>query len=454
MLFQGGTYGVDYMIEGLAREVEKRMEHVTVRGIKVTLKVKQRKKDTPPPHKFLGHGHCHNHSKSFDASKPTREWSVLAKLGKKLFDSMKIPTNDVRGMGLIVSKLSVDGKEGSRQGIQQWFQPAKQAGKDCTSPQVLNDHSQSKGSEPVARDKASDDMLDSVDLAVNLQLESEDDDHDSVQILDHAGDSSIPFDDDDCDIALPALSQIRMSQVQVLPSPLRRQIKAKMEMERKSKARAAVMAEAEAAAVFKPRFRQTDVQRVMRLAAVKAGHQNAGTDDARRLSLGQLESLPFEVQLQVTNNDELGVGTLSRQSHTHRKKQQRLLMTIKRAKSALPLSTRSKKAESPARHQAPLMPSIEFDSVEDPNEFFQQNVLPLSVFLDENSPDSEAAFNHVLNFFRLLMDENLHWDVARLLRSIRNRSDGWGGATKVFQDIFEDVNNQVVDATGMQLDID
>jgi impB/mucB/samB family C-terminal domain len=451
--FQGGTYGVDYMIEGLAREVEKRMGHVAVRGSKVTLKIKQRKKGAPPPPKFLGHGSCHNLSKSLDASKPTREWSDLAKLGKKAFESMKMPADDVRGMGLIVSKLVVDGKDDRRQGIKQWFQPSKPTENDCSSPQVQDDHSKFKAAESVALNKASDDMIDGADETVDLQAESEDDD-DSVEILVHPGSSSIPCDVDDCDIALPALSQIRMSQVQVLPSPMRRQITSKMEMERKSKVRAAEMMEA--GAVSKPRLRQTNVQRVLRLAAVKAGHQDSATDDSRRFSLGQLESLPFEVQLQVTNNDDLGVGTLSEPSHTHRKKQQHLAIANNMTKAALSLSTRSNKAELPPRAaQALLLPFIEFDVVEGPNEFFEQNVFPLSLFLDEHSSDSDAAaLNHILEFFRLLVEENRHWDVARLLRSIRSRTDGWGGSTKIFQDIFEAVDSYVMDATGMQVDID
>jgi impB/mucB/samB family C-terminal domain len=448
--FQGGTYGVDYMIEGLAREVEKRMEHVGVRGSKVTLKVKQRKKGAPPPPKFLGHGSCHNHSKSLDTSKPTRAWSDLAKLGKKVFDSMNIAADDVRGMGLIVSKLVLDGKDDSRQGIKQWFQHTKPTGKDCASPQVRDDHSNSKAVESVALDKANDDVIDAADETVDIQPKSEDDDE-LVHILDHTGCSSVPYDDYH-DIALPALSQIRMSQVQVLPSPMRRQITSKMEMERKSKARVASMAES--AAISKPRFRQTNVQRILRLAAVKAGHQDAVTNDSRRFSVSQLESLPFEVQLQVTNNDDLCVGTLSEPTHTHRKKHQPIRIANKKTSAALPVLS-SKKAESPARAaHAPLLPLIELDVVEDPNEFFEQNVFPLSTFLNENASDSDAALKHILDFFRLLLDDSRYRDAARLLRSIRNRSDGWGGATKVFQDIVLAVDNHVFVATGMHLDID
>ena len=67
------------MIEGLCKEVEKRMSNVGVRGMKVTLKVKQRKSGAPPPPKYLGHGSCHNLSKSVDVrtKEATRNWEIL-----------------------------------------------------------------------------------------------------------------------------------------------------------------------------------------------------------------------------------------------------------------------------------------------------------------------------------------------------------------------------------------
>ena len=44
-----GPYGIDYFMNGLATEVERRMEGVGVKGRRVTLKVKQRKKGARPP---------------------------------------------------------------------------------------------------------------------------------------------------------------------------------------------------------------------------------------------------------------------------------------------------------------------------------------------------------------------------------------------------------------------
>jgi DNA repair protein REV1 len=49
-----GPYGIDNFMNGLAAEVEKRMEAVGCRGSKLTLKVKQRKQNAKPPPKVRG----------------------------------------------------------------------------------------------------------------------------------------------------------------------------------------------------------------------------------------------------------------------------------------------------------------------------------------------------------------------------------------------------------------
>jgi DNA repair protein REV1 len=63
------------------------MHGVGVLGSKLTLKVKQRKASAKEPQKFLGHGSCHNLSRSIDipGGVPTNELHVFARLGMQLF---------------------------------------------------------------------------------------------------------------------------------------------------------------------------------------------------------------------------------------------------------------------------------------------------------------------------------------------------------------------------------
>ena len=64
--------------------------------------------------KFLGHGSCHNFSKttSVAGSKATWDARLMADLGMKLFKEWAMPLDDVRGMGLVMSKLTTDLNDG------------------------------------------------------------------------------------------------------------------------------------------------------------------------------------------------------------------------------------------------------------------------------------------------------------------------------------------------------
>jgi len=105
--FENGPYGVDYMIKGLAEELEKRMEHLDVYGRHLILKVKERCPGAPPPGKFNGHGLCIDHSKSISLPGPnaTRDSKVIATEAMKLYTNLGLSKIDVRGMGITISKL-------------------------------------------------------------------------------------------------------------------------------------------------------------------------------------------------------------------------------------------------------------------------------------------------------------------------------------------------------------
>mmetsp|Transcript_21374 Transcript_21374/g.43377 ORF Transcript_21374/g.43377 Transcript_21374/m.43377 type:complete len:348 (-) Transcript_21374:1180-2223(-) len=77
-----GPYGVDYMMMGLAKEVEKRIAAAGVRESKITPKVMKSKDATKMPGKFLGHGSCISLSKSSDLPL-TRNCDMISKTGMK-----------------------------------------------------------------------------------------------------------------------------------------------------------------------------------------------------------------------------------------------------------------------------------------------------------------------------------------------------------------------------------
>mmetsp|Transcript_46152 Transcript_46152/g.69595 ORF Transcript_46152/g.69595 Transcript_46152/m.69595 type:complete len:693 (+) Transcript_46152:232-2310(+) len=130
-----GPYGLDYMMLGLAKEVEKRMEYVGVTGKRITLKVMQRKEGASEPAKFLGHGSCHHLSKSRDiptSTAPTRHSNIISDIGMKLFADLGISKDEVRGMGITMSKLSTEA-ENAVPGANKMSDWLKQASADsCT----------------------------------------------------------------------------------------------------------------------------------------------------------------------------------------------------------------------------------------------------------------------------------------------------------------------------------
>ncbi|KAL3902547.1 MAG: hypothetical protein SGILL_010786, partial [Bacillariaceae sp.] len=90
----------------------------------MTLKLKKRKENAKEPPKFLGHGSCHNLSKSVDLTSTTRDASTIHKSGMSLFEMMPIESiHDVRGMGLTLSKLDEDGEQPQPAvaGIKEWL---------------------------------------------------------------------------------------------------------------------------------------------------------------------------------------------------------------------------------------------------------------------------------------------------------------------------------------------
>ena len=73
-----GPYGVDFMMAGLAKELQKRMMAAGVWGSKLVLKIMKSKDASKLPGKFLGHGSCESISRSVDIPL-TRDWGKLKK---------------------------------------------------------------------------------------------------------------------------------------------------------------------------------------------------------------------------------------------------------------------------------------------------------------------------------------------------------------------------------------
>ena len=400
------------MLEGLARELERRMEHVGVKGSKVTLKTKQKKKGAGPAHKFLGHGSCHNLSRSTDTPDVTltRDSKIISSLCIKMFEELAVSKDDVRGMGIVVSNL-VNDNTGSvdkdpKHSITNWFSekaPTFTSTKD-TLQRVQND-----GTTTDITDM--DVCQDSSESTISVTTVSKE-----VEILGSGLEASSPsgasIDDsrDNCEIDLPSLSQIDMKQVELLPSPMRRQVMFKIDNEK-----AVTKYRPDTSPNKDQRFRQTDVERLLRLAAVKSGQASLGDS----VALSQLENLPLKLQLQVANEDNKPIGKLLPERDGRRAK-------------VAPKTTSNEKSTTSGNRHAPIVvdagqAAITSDLLPspEPGSFFRENILPLSIFMDENPVADEEAICHIGEFFSVCVNENRPSDVVIFLRTMKNRADNW-----------------------------
>ena len=102
-----GPYGIDHMMNGLAKEIHSRMTKAAVRGTKLVLKLMKSKDTSKLPGKFLGHGSCDSLSRSIDITL-TREQDVIFSAAMKLYEKIGVDDSSIRGVGIVINSLKSD----------------------------------------------------------------------------------------------------------------------------------------------------------------------------------------------------------------------------------------------------------------------------------------------------------------------------------------------------------
>ncbi|XP_064643309.1 DNA repair protein REV1-like isoform X2 [Lineus longissimus] len=106
-------------IDGLSKEVEKRLDAICVKGRTITLKLKVRSKGAPvETSKFMGHGVVDNFSKSVTLPVATNNPNIIAAECMSLFRALKAPVTDLRGIGIQVQRLEPISKKSEKQARQ------------------------------------------------------------------------------------------------------------------------------------------------------------------------------------------------------------------------------------------------------------------------------------------------------------------------------------------------
>lgn len=78
------------------------MKDAHVRGKAITLKIKRRKQGAPNAAKFLGHGPCDNLSRSVTTHAFVGDGPAIARHACELLRAMKLPPDQIRGVGISV----------------------------------------------------------------------------------------------------------------------------------------------------------------------------------------------------------------------------------------------------------------------------------------------------------------------------------------------------------------
>jgi DNA repair protein REV1 len=242
-----GPYGIDYMMNGLAKEVHSRMAKSAVRGTKLVLKLMKSKDTSKLPGKFLGHGSCDSLSRSIDISL-TREQDVIFSAAMKLYEKIGVDESSIRGVGIVINSLISDDEAStsSPSKLFDWLQ------KDNSVENIPDETSYYCETMP-SFSQLDQDVLSNLPEDVLAEVRST---YGKNRINNNS--------------SLPALSKSRSPQKDK-PIPI---------------------------------VGQPSVRRMLKLACIKSGEEELDNND---FTLSQLDSLPMERQLQLANGDAIEI---------------------------------------------------------------------------------------------------------------------------------------------------
>jgi hypothetical protein len=433
---------------------------------------------------------------------PTRDAKILAEVGMLLFRGLAVPLDDVRGMGIVVSKLSSASDDGRNRspsknvgtaGIDTFFGNAAKQKANITLLENYVSCEEPERHKVIQSDQHRNvpELSSEGGMVETDHLNLHNDIREKTRI--RSDDSSLPGVDVVVEghLELPPLSQICMSQVAALPPEIQEEIHSRFAShERKQPAspEAASNAPIDVDEIQHPtstagpfaagakeshlavsafgnerhQFRQTSLKRMMKLAAVKSGQGNSG------MSLAELRRLPLEIQLQIANQDSNPVGLLSQKtrnsSHAGNLAKSRQAMKDERKKSSVAGEKQASKRvreidltnernevnksgnESPSRNEADDGPIV-------PTDLFDDDIIPLCQFLDQNSPSNAEAISTVGDFLRTCLKERRMNDIPALVRSIKKRQDEWSKRPVLLQ-IVHDLDELHERMYNARLDID
>jgi len=406
-----GSYGVDYMMTGLAKEVEKRMANVGVFGSHLTVKVKERQDGAGAPGKFNGHGKCNDHSKSCNlpGHYATRDSTVIASEAMKLYSEMGIDKDVVRGIGIVISKLdSEDGQHCSTAGISTWFKTG------------VNQFEDSKKAD-VRKQKYLLSAVKDGGIEGGSKIDSK---CSKIRRVDDCSEKEVsPFNPQHTNVGefwppTTSKNNVKGKHVPAISNT-------------KHRSRRVVTSDG--------KYRQFDVKCMLKLASIKSGEKKLSYD-GEQVSLTQLDSLPLEIQLQVANNDDITMRVLPRKSCSAK------LRDIRTEEvEIIELDEDSDETSSNQYAKNSKFKDVvcETDEVDD--------LLFLRDWMDGQESHTMEDVGKMKDFLCICVSEKRLDDVVTYLRLIRGRQDEWG---EYYQELFAAVEMTTFREQGRTLDRD
>lgn len=463
-----GPYGVEHMIRGLAKEVERRMEAASVKGKHITLKIKKRKEGEGEALKYLGHGRCYNLSKSCDVTGVAiRDCDDIARLGVILLKELKVDKNDIRGMGLVISKLVEADTSSSPVApsiFQTWLRkPAASndaASSDDEVIELLSD------SEPIHNGDESKDSLNNNEIDEDVSRTPRE--------------QSFFMDD----IEIPPMSQIDRNEINAMPQPLRDRIlrklaehdshntcgspehstssielissppapTKKLRMPPKPLRPEGNKRKTSLSRGGKRQHNQLSVRRMLVLASLKSGKETMKVD-GEPVSLTQLQALPLEVQLQVANQDDMSIRSAYSSCNNSQPRITKRKTGLSACASETPYLTPTKKKLKTSDDLVDIYQTVVAPVALEPKNQLIDDVIFLRKWLDSNLPNNStdalpAKIATLNEFLNLCIEEKRLEHTIIFLRMVKHR---W--SEESYRSLLENVKRYLKSKHCVNLDI-
>ena len=506
-----GPYGVDHMISGLAKEVEKRMSHEHVKGKHITLKIKQKKKDADEPSKFNGHGPCHSISKSEDAGHFFSDSATISALANKLYQQFDIDIHTIRGMGIVIGKL-----EKVNDQSMSWFQMVNDSHSTNTT---MNTFHSSRDNEINLQNK--NDIIDkNSTIAIEdthqnnkktLSIEEMNTQHNDANIHNNAKFITDSHDQKDhsilltneknrhsntvnnnrterkdinermqeqqeqqFDVMIPDSSKIDLEVLKSLPKYMQDDITRKIKQQkhisnqsRNTPIQKENMFHTSSLIMINDRhdkkrstqspkrhkkneisnMKQVSVKRMLKLASVKSGNE-------------EIEGIYNHENISMT---QLGALPLDLQLQVANNDENKLGLTntsIRKQKNIPFKKNHQSKVTLSKSSTRTKNRNIEMEKTDDELHIpmddvcsytMKNNILPLSKWLNSIPSPTDDDVNHVISFFVNVINENRLDDTVSMLRHIKNREDYW--SSKSYNEILKAITAHLWKERNCVLDI-